>query len=499
MILRAFYKEQTYEKQVVSFKPALQNGHNAGMVKTFFVMFLLEASFIKTIIVGGGKVGQSLAQQLLLEEYDVTIVDRSSRVVEQARTTLDIIGIVGNGAAYPVLESAGAKDADLLIALTASDETNMLCCLTAHQLGAKHTIARVRSPEYYDQLFFLKECLGLSMAVNPELAAAEEITRILRFPSATKVEIFARGRVELVSYHVTESNGLCGTILSDLPHKTGIKVLICVVEHGDNVVIPSGNYRIAADDTLYFTGAPEQIVAAFRKLGLLTERVQNVLIIGGGRISYYLATQLAKDKIHVKIIEKDAARAVELASLLPKANVLQGDASNHELLMEEGLNRQDAFVALTGLDEGNILSSIYAHHLRVPKVIAKVNNDNLVSLIHDGGLESIISPKRITTSQILRFARALSAGRDREDILALYQIVGGRVEVMEFRAASAAYCDMPLKTLPIRPNILIACIVRQGKTIIPNGDDVIQQDDSVLVVTAGQRLIRLADILQGNV
>ncbi len=462
-------------------------------------MILLGAPFMKTIIVGGGKVGQSLAQQLLLEEYDVTIVDKSSRVVEQARTTLDVIGIVGNGAAYPVLESAGAKDADLLVALTASDEINMLCCLTAHQLGAKHTIARVRNPEYYEQLFFLKECLGLSMTVNPELAAAEEIARILRFPSATKVELFAHGRVELVSYHVTESSGLCGTILSDLPHKTGIKVLICVVEHGDSVVIPSGNYRIAADDTLYFTGAPEQITTAFRKLHLLTERVQNVLTIGGGRISYYLATQLAKDKINVKIIEQDAARAVELAGLLPNANVLQGDASNHELLMEEGLSRQDAFVALTGLDEGNILSSLYAHRQQVPKVIAKVNNENLVSLVRNSGLESVISPKRITTNQILRFVRALSAGRDSDDILALYQIVGGRVEVMEFRAAPDAYCNTPLKTLPIRPNILIAGIVRKGKAIIPDGDDVIWPEDSVLVVTAGQRLIRLADILQSGI
>lgn len=450
---------------------------------------------MKTIIVGGGKVGLSLARQLSVEGYDVTLVDRNDRVVEQARTTLDVIGIVGNGAAYPVLESAGAKDADLLVALTASDEINMLCCLTAHQIGSKYTIARVRNPEYYDQLFFLKECLGLSMVVNPELAAAEEIARILRFPSATKVELFARGRVELVSYHVTESSGLSGAILSDLPRKAGIKVLICAVEHEGNVIIPSGDYRIANDDIIYFTGAPEQITVAFRKLHLLTDRVQNVLIIGGGRISYYLANKLAKDRINVKIIEKDGARASELAAALQKAVVLNGDASNHELLLEEGLSKQDAFVALTGLDEGNILSAIYAYRHQVPKVIAKVNNDSLVPLIRKTGLESVISPKQITANQILRFVRALSAGHESGDIVALYQIVGGRVEVMEFRATAEEYCNIPLKTLPMKQNILIACIVRRGKTIIPDGEETIQRKDSVLVVTAGQRLKRLTDIL----
>ena len=451
---------------------------------------------MKTIIVGGGKVGQSLARQLSVEGYNVTLIDKSERVVEQARTTLDVIGIVGNGAAYPVLESAGAKDADLLVALTASDEINMLCCLTAHQIGAKHTIARVRNPEYYEQLFFLKECLGLSMVVNPELAAAEEIARILRFPSATKVELFARGRVELVSYHVTESSGLSGQMLSDLPKKAGIKVLICAVEHEGTVIIPSGDYRIANDDTIYFTGAPEQITAAFRKLHLLTERIQSVLIIGGGRITYYLATKLAKDKINVKIIERDAARANELAALLSKTTVLNGDASNHELLLEEGLSKQDAFVALTGLDEGNILSAIYAYRHQVPKVIAKINNDSLIPLIHKTGLESVISPKRITTNQILRFVRALSTGHDSGDIVALYQIVSGRVEVMEFRAVADRYCNVPLRSLSIKPNILIACIVRRGKTIIPDGDEMIHAKDSVLVVTAGQRLKRLVDILQ---
>ncbi|MDO4572276.1 MAG: Trk system potassium transporter TrkA [Clostridia bacterium] len=449
------------------------------------------------VIVGGGKVGYALAAQLINEGHAITLIDKNERVIEQIGTTLDAMCIAGNGAAYPVLESAGVANADLLIAVTAGDEANMLCCLTAHRLGARHTIARVRNPEYYAQLSFLKEDLGLSMAVNPELAAAEEIARILRFPTATKVELFARGRVELVSYHVNEDSVLCGMQLSELPKKTGIRVLICAVEREEAVVIPSGDYVIHADDELYMTGAPQELERMFRKLHLLVNRAANVLIMGGGRITYYLAERLAREKVNVKVIERETARANELAVALPKAVVLCGDASDHEVLMEEGLEKQDAFVALTGLDEGNILTAIYAHRHKVPKVIAKVNNEGLFSLIKNSGLDSIISPKLITANQILRFVRALTAGQGIDDVLTLYQILGGRVEVLEFRAAEdAPYCGIPLKDLPIRRNILIASLVRSGRAVIPGGGDCIRPGDGVLVVTAGRRLHELSDILE---
>lgn len=448
------------------------------------------------VIVGGGKIGTMLALQLGREGHAVTIIDKSERVIEQSGTTLDAMCIVGNGAAYPVLESAGVSGADLLIAVTTDDETNLLCCLTAHRLGARHTIARVRNPEYYDQLTLLKDDLGLSMAVNPERAAAQEIARILRFPAATKVELFADGRAELVSYHVGADNELCGMRLNELPQRTGIRVLICAVERENEVVIPSGDYTILQGDMLYMTAAPQEMERMFRKLHLLVNRARNVLIVGGGRVTYYLTELLAQEGVNAKVIERDATRAYDLAAAQPKAVVLCGDASNHELLMEEGLEKQDAFVALTGLDEGNILAAIYAHRHHVPKVIAKVNNEALTALIRNSGLDSTISPKQITANQILRFVRAMNAGQGRDDVLALYQILGGRVEVLEFCATESNYCNIPLKDLSIRRHTLIACLVREGRALIPGGSDCIRAGDSVLVVTSGRRLHKLTDILE---
>ena len=339
--------------------------------------------------------------------------------------------------------------------------------------------------------------MGLSLAINPDRAAAEEIARILRFPSATKVELFARGRIELVSCRVHKADMLDGMRLSDLPKNLGLTVLICAIERNDTVVIPTGDFIIQEDDVLYCTGAPKELERMFRKMKLTVNRARDVLIAGGGRITYYLAEMLLKEGVQLKIIEQNAARATELAGLLPKAVVLNGDAADHELLMEEGLDKQDAFVALTGLDEGNILSALYAHRQEVPKVIAKVNNDNLVSLIRTSGVESIISPKQITANQILRYVRAMDASQSDENVLSLYKIVGGRVEVLEFRANdTAAYLHIPLRELQTKKNILIACILRNGQTIIPGGMDCIRPFDHVLVVTADQRLSELTDILE---
>ncbi len=450
------------------------------------------------IIVGGGKVGGLLAEQLLDEGHDITVIDKNERVVEQLGNTLDIIGYVGNGATYSVLQSVDIANCDLLIAVTASDEVNMLCCLAAHKLGAKHTVARVRNPEYSEQLYALKEDLGLSMAINPERAAAGEIARILRFPSATKVELFARGRVELVSCRVPEGDCMLGNMrLADLPQRIGAKVLICAVERDDEVAIPSGDFVIQSGDVLYITGDHSEMARMFKRLRLLVNRARSVLIAGGGRITYYLSETLLREGVEVKIIERDFDCAAELGARLPKAVVLHGDASDHELLMEEGIEKHDAFVALTGLDEGNILSALYAHHLHVGKVITKVNSSNLVALIKNSGLESIISPKLITANSILRYVRALDAGQSGGDVQSLYKIVGGRVEVLEFYArVGGEYLDVPLRELHLKKNTLIACIVRKGKTIIPGGADCIRVRDSVLVVSADQRLNELADIIE---
>lgn len=452
---------------------------------------------MRITIVGAGKVGFSLAKQLQAEGYDITVVDRSERVVEQIGNTLDVIGYVGNGAAYPVLQSVDTESCDLLIAVTATDEVNLLCCLAAHKLGAKHTVARVRNPEYAEQLYALKDDLGLSMSINPEKAAAEEIARILRFPSATRVELFARGRVELVSFRIPENNMLDGLKLYELPQRLGVTVLICAVERNGDVFIPGGSFTVQTGDNLYLTGAPKEIESAFRKAHLLVHPVRSVMVAGGGRITYYLAQQLSRSNMSVKIIEQDSKRADEIAEALPRAVVLHGDAADHEFLSEEGIEKSDAFVALTGLDEGNILSAMYAMRQKVPKVIAKVNNDNLVALVKGSGLETAISPKHVTANQILRYVRALAARTPGGDVLSLYKIVNGRVEVLEFRAGDDmdALINIPLKTLRLKKNILIASLVRGGQAIIPGGSDCIMAGDSVLVVTADQRIKELSDIL----
>lgn len=452
---------------------------------------------MQIVIVGAGKVGFTLATQLQLEGHDITVLDKNEQVIEKIGNSLDVIGYVGNGASYPVLQAMDLSRCDLLLAVTASDEVNMLCCLLAHKLGAKYTVARVRNPEYAEQLTILKDDLGLSMTVNPERAAAAEIARILRFPSASRVELFARGKAELVASRVAEGSALDGIPLSRLPQKFGVRVLICAVERNNEVVIPGGDFTIQTGDTLYLTGAPADMAKAFRRIHLHTDPARSVMIVGGGRISYYLAEMLHREGASVKIIEQNQARAQELAAQLPSAVVLHGDASDHDLLLEEGLKRCDAFVTLTGVDEGNILSALYAIDLNVPKVIAKVNSDNLAKLIKNTDLQTTVSPKQITANQILCYVRALAAGLSDENVLSLYKILGGRVEVLEFVAPEeGAFLNTPLKDLRLKKNTLIACLVRGGRTIIPDGTERILPKDGVLVVTADQRLRELKGILE---
>ncbi len=449
-------------------------------------------------IVGGGKVGLTIARELQIEGHEITLIDTDESVIEHAGNTLDVIGYVGNGASYPILESAGVGQTDLIIAVTATDETNMLCCLLSHKLGVCHAIARVRNPEYAEQLYILKEDLGLSMAVNPDKAAAQEIARILRFPSATHVEMFARGRVELVSFRIPHDNILHGISLRHIRTKLGVTVLICAVERDDHIMIPGGDFVLHRGDTVYLTGAPQEIEHFFRRVKLLSNPVKSVMLAGGGRLSYYLAEELCKQGFHVKMIEKDAARARYLADNLPRVMVLHGDASDHELLNEEGIADTDAFVSLTGLDEGNILSAMYAQKCGVSKVIAKVNNEGLVSLLRGNGPETIISPKAVTSSQILRYVRALDARNSDSNVLSLYRLLDGRVEVSEFCADSTDtdLINIPFRSLPLKKNILVACLVRDHKTIIPGGTDCICAGDSVLVATSGQILGKLKDILE---
>ena len=453
---------------------------------------------MQIMIVGCGKMGSTLAVQLVKEGHRVTVIDRNESVIEQISNAQDVIGYVGNGAVFSVLEEAGAKDADLLLAMTTSDEINLLSCLIAHKIGTKHTIARVRDPEYANNMYRISDDLGLSMTVNPDRQAAEEIARVLRFPAATHVELFARGHVELVTCRLPEKSAVNGIPLYELPQKLGVRVLICAVERDGAFTIPSGGFTLAGGDVLYVTGAPREVAKALRKAGVIANPIRSAIIGGGGRISYYLAQELLRSNISVKIIEysKDAAR--NIAELLPGAVVINGDVTDHDLMQEEGIERADAYVGLTGLDEGNVLSALYAKRHGVSKVIAKVNNEGLESLVKETALDSVISPKRVATNVILRYVRAREASADHGRIRGLYKIADGSIEVLEFNASdeNKNLLNIPLKDLKTKKHLLIACLVRNGKAIIPGGADTIQAGDVVLVVTEQHRMNDLGDIME---
>ena len=452
---------------------------------------------MKVVIVGSGKVGYTLTEQLSKEGHDVVVIDKRAEVLRYPQNVLDIMAIQGNGASCQVQKEAGVEDADLLIAVTSTDELNILCCLVAKKLGAKHTIARVRNPEYSRQLDFMKEELGLSMSVNPELAASKEIYRILRFPSAMKVEVFAKGRVELAEIKIKPGNPLDGQPLRSLYQNYKVKILVCAVQRGGEVVIPDGSFVLKEGDTISITAPPSQLISFFKAVGIFQSKARTVLIVGGGRIGFYLARQLSEVGIRVKVIEQDEARCRELGDLLPtKAMVIHGDGTEQELLEEEGVGDADAFVALTGIDEENIIISMFAKAQGAKKIVTKVNRITFLDLLGGLGIDSVISPKNITANQILRYVRAMQNSFYSSNVEALYKIVEGKAEALEFHVLeSADYVDIPLKDLRTKQGLLIACIVRKGKTIIPGGEDVIQVGDSVIIVTTLPGFQDLGDIL----
>ncbi|MDD4074751.1 MAG: Trk system potassium transporter TrkA [Eubacteriales bacterium] len=447
------------------------------------------------VIVGGGKVGYALASQLCNEGHDVTVIDNNSERTTLINDSLDVITFCGSGASYVVQKDAGVEDADLLIAATGADEINMLCCMVGKKVGAKHTIARVRNPEYHQQMFFLREELGLSLVINPEQAAAQEISRMLRFPSAIKVEPFAKGKVELVELRLKEDSPLDGVMLKDLRKKMQINnVLICAVERDDVVTIPTGNFALCAGDRLTLIAPPQDAEAFFKYLGAYKRRIKNVIIIGGGRISYYLARQLNEVGIHTKIVERDEARCRELCELVPKAIIICGDGADQDLLREEGIMSADAFVALTGLDEENIILSMYAHKCSVEKVITKVSKTSYIDMLNSSALESFICPKDITSHQILQYVRAMQNSFG-SNVETLYRIVDERVEALEFHVRdNARVIGIPLKDIPLKDGLLIGAIIRRGRCIIPSGNDTIEPDDSVIVVTTDRGLCELDSI-----
>jgi len=450
---------------------------------------------MRIVIVGNGKVGSTLAEQLSNEDHEIVIVDRNQQNVDDSVNSLDVIGVCGNGASYQVLLEADVPKADLLIACTSQDEINLLCCLVARKLGAKNTIARVRNPEYSDQLVFMRDELGLSMSINPERAAASEIFRILQFPSALKIESFSNKRVEIAEIKLRDDSPLDGVYLRDL-HKTYKgKALICAVQRDGSVAIPDGNFMLKARDKISVIAPASDMLDFFSSFGTLLPAAKDVMIIGGGRISFYLSRMLIETGARVKIIDSNAERCAELSRALPKATIILGDGTDQDLLDEEGLEDMDAVLVLTGLDEENIILALYAQAHCDGKVVTKVNRTSLASIAESTGLESIISPRMLTANIIVRYVRAMQNSFG-SNVETLHRLAGGSVEALEFKVSNSfPALDTPLMDIKLKPNILIGCISRGGKTIVPGGRDCISVGDRVIIITTNHNFDDLSEIL----
>jgi trk system potassium uptake protein TrkA len=449
------------------------------------------------IVVGCGNVGQTITQQLSKEGHNITVIEEKSSVVQNVVNSYDVMGIVGNGASYSIMKDAGIETADLMIAVTDSDELNLLCCLIAKKAGNCHTIARVRNPVYKKEINFIKEELGLSMVINPEEAAAAEAGRLLKLPSATKIETFARGRAELVRLVIDENSRLCNLALKDIPSDLKKQVIVAVVSRGNEVFIPDGNFVIRAGDEITIFGSSKNTVSFFKKLGLPSAKVHSTIIIGGGETAYYLAMQLIALGIKVTIFDKDPVRCKELTDILPQALIINGDGTDKDMLLEEGVTRTDSFVSLTNLDEENIMLSMYVKSINPKaKLITKVHRVTYGDIIGSLNIGSIIYPKNITADRIVQFVRGMSASKD-SNIETLYKLNDDKVEALEFIVRNGSpVIGKPLSQMKIRKGVLIACINHYGEIISPSGDSVIRDRDSVIVVTTLAGLKDISDILE---
>lgn len=451
---------------------------------------------MKIVIIGDGKVGHKLAKQLSEENHNVVLIDNDEGKLKDTINKLDISCISGDGVSAEIQMEAGVPEADLVIACASTDELNMLSCLIAKKLGANHTIARVRNPIYFQQIHLLKEDLRLSMAINPELTVANEISRILIFPSASKVETFVKGKVELVEIPLRQGNLMIGKSLAELYKKLQIKILVCAIQRGKEVYIPDGSFVIEEGDKLHIAATHNQLERLFEALGSRKKRIKKVLIGGGGRVSYYLAKKLITMGMDVKIIEQNRKKCEALCEQFPEVSVIHGDATDHELLLEEGISDADAFISLTGLDEENIIAGLFAKAQGVHKIVAKVNEDSRVQMVEGLGLDSLVSAKSATADAILGYVRARQNSYSNVNVEAMYRLVDDRVEALEFIIKEdAIYTNIPFKDLKMKPNNLIACIGRNRKIIIPSGNDFIQKGDSVVVITKDKKVQDITDIL----
>ena len=453
---------------------------------------------MKIIIAGAGKIGFSVASILSDEGHDITVIDNNPSTINNLSNNLDVICIEGSATNSETLREAGAADADLIMAAMRSDEMNMVCGISARKLGTRHVIARIRDTGYLRQTEFLREALGLSVIVNPELECAREISRILRFPSAIIVDAFSKGSAEIIEHRVIPGSKLDGMQLKDMLSAFNAKVLIGVVERGGEALIPNGNFTLQAGDLFSATGDTRELRKFFTAAGQYRKPVRSVMIMGGGRIAVHLSRLLQDVGISVTIVEADGQRCDELCDLLPDARIIYGDATRGDILLEEGLKAADAFVALTGDDGDNIITSLYAKRCGVGKIVVKVNREYYSDILESSGLDTVVTPKTLISQQLARYVRAMSnsVGSSMET---LYRLAEGKVEALEFKVAEGAACvGVPLKTLRLKPNILISAIVRGNRTIIPDGETVISPGDHAVIVTRSGWLKNLDSIVEGH-
>ena len=451
---------------------------------------------MKIIIVGCGKIGRTIVSSLTAEGHDVLVMDKNPTVLNETTDIYDVMGVCGNAVDCDTLTEANVQNADIVVATTDSDEMNMLACFLSRKLGAKHSVARIRNPEYNDQsLGFLRQQLNLSISLNPELLVAEEISNILQLPAAVKIERLSRRNIEMVELILPQDSNLEGLNLIKMREKYRANYLICTVQRNNTVYIPDGHFELKAGDRIGLVAAQGETKKLLDMLGLLRKQAKSVMILGGGKPSYYLAKKLINLGVDVKIIEKRLDICEFLATELPDAVIIHGDGAQQELLLEEGISSMDAFVSLTGMDEENIMLSIFASMQNVPKVIAKINRDELLTMAERLGVETIVSPSQLTTNIIVRYARAVKNSKG-SNVEVLYKLLDGKAEALEFNVKSdSKVIGIPFKDIKLQANTIIAGITRGRKTIIPSGNDMIMAGDRVVVVAANQCLQDLDDIL----
>lgn len=450
---------------------------------------------MRIVIVGCGKVGTSIASQLNAEGHDIVVVDIDRNAVQNLSNSLDVMGIEGNGASYEVLAEAGAEKADLVIAAAALDEVNLYTCLMAKAAGTTHTIARVRNPQYAADIHRVKDTLGLSMSINPELTAAKEMSRLLRFSGALEIDTFSRGSVELIKVALPENSAIANKRISQIDVLKG-RVRICLVERGDEVFIPNGDFVLQGGDRISVASKVDVAAKFFKRISVSIGKSRDVILLGGGKISFYLAKNLLDSGANVKIIEKNPDRCWELTNILPEAVVIQGDCMDQDLLLSEGIEHADGVAALMDYDEENILISLYIQSVSKAKIITKVNNTSFDSILHNLKIKTIIHPKNLTGEYIASYIRAMQNSLG-SNVETLYKLNNDAVEALEFRVRSTSrVTGIPLQELNLKDNLQVISINRHGKIILPQGSDKIMCDDTVVVITKHKGLSDLDDILK---